>query len=417
MYKLIRNLNTYAEYQNYPYKGYAIFQLISNAIFYLIWIYLGQQTYDNTFLRFSISLLSIPLILINYWPAKLRVFIPLYWYSAVLYSIMFFFTFMLLKNQLNYMWSLNFLSGIVLWILLLDYKALSYLTPMGIISGFLTFLLSTPIIELPLDNIKTMIVTSSAIFIFGYIFSHRNHQLIRQKLSNLNVQSAAIAHEMRTPLGNINMIGHTLKNIIARYRIKDTALSEQSLITNKDVVSLEQLTDNLRETVKGAQTFIDLMLVNLKQDVSGLPCSQLSMKECIEKIMNIYPFTTQEQQSVHLNLENDFTFSGNEDFFQHVIFNLLKNSFYFIHAAHQGKIFIYTQTSPTENSLIFKDTGPGIEPKKLVHIFKPFHSTRPHGTGIGLAFCKKVIENFGGKIKVESELNVHTTFTISFPQR
>ena len=364
----------------------------------------------------GVIILCIPLTFYNYWPQRIKPFFAWYWYFSLTYCLPFFFTFMLLKNNFSIGWSMNSLTGVVLCILFLDHKSLLIVTPLGAFLGTLMYYLTTNEPSFSTSHYKTLIITYSTVLLFGFLFLRRKEILYKTQYNTLTYQSAAIAHEMRTPLGNINMIGHTLKSIIARYKTTNTTLSEQSLLTNKDVVSLEQLTDNLRETVKGAQTFIDLMLVNLKEDVSGLPCSRLSMKECIEKIMNIYPFTTQEQKSVHLNFEKDFTFSGNEDFFQHVIFNLLKNSLYFIHAAHKGEIFICIQTLGRENNLIFKDTGPGIEPKKLTNIFKPFHSSRPHGTGIGLTFCKKVIESFGGKISVESELNVHTTFTISFHQ-
>ena len=59
--------------------------------------------------------------------------------------------------------------------------------------------------------------------------------------------------------------------------------------------------------------------------------------------------------------------------------------------------------------------GPGIEKHRVPKLFTPFYSKRPHGTGIGLSFCKRAIEVMGGKIHVTSELGKNTTFIINLP--
>jgi PAS domain S-box-containing protein len=62
------------------------------------------------------------------------------------------------------------------------------------------------------------------------------------------------------------------------------------------------------------------------------------------------------------------------------------------------------------------DKGEGISKKNLRHIFEPFFSTRPDQVGLGLTFAKKVVEEHGGRIWVESRLKRGTTVTITFPK-
>jgi len=62
--------------------------------------------------------------------------------------------------------------------------------------------------------------------------------------------------------------------------------------------------------------------------------------------------------------------------------------------------------------LIVKDKGTGISPEDLQRIFEPYYSTKKSGVGLGLSIVKKIIEEHGWKIEVESELNKGTKFII-----
>jgi len=68
-----------------------------------------------------------------------------------------------------------------------------------------------------------------------------------------------------------------------------------------------------------------------------------------------------------------------------------------------------------EIQVIFEDTGIGIPRENLSKIFNPFFSTRTEGTGLGLAIAKNIVEQHGGTIEVESQVNVGTKFVITLP--
>ena len=65
--------------------------------------------------------------------------------------------------------------------------------------------------------------------------------------------------------------------------------------------------------------------------------------------------------------------------------------------------------------IIFSDTGRGVSAKLKKKIFEPFYTTREHGTGLGLSISRKIVENHGGKITLESEVGKSSSFKILLP--
>lgn len=61
-----------------------------------------------------------------------------------------------------------------------------------------------------------------------------------------------------------------------------------------------------------------------------------------------------------------------------------------------------------------QDIGPGISPDKLEKLFEPFYTTKSKGTGLGLSLCLSIVERHHGRIQVESEEGVKTTFNVIF---
>jgi two-component system CAI-1 autoinducer sensor kinase/phosphatase CqsS len=103
----------------------------------------------------------------------------------------------------------------------------------------------------------------------------------------------------------------------------------------------------------------------------------------------------------------------------HVLFNLLKNALYHVAEAGKGEIFVWTEPNAVgENRLYFMDTGTGIHPSVLPRIFDRFYSSmsRGRGSGIGLSFCRMVMDGFGGSIECESVHGEFTRFILSFPK-
>jgi two-component system sensor histidine kinase HydH len=84
-------------------------------------------------------------------------------------------------------------------------------------------------------------------------------------------------------------------------------------------------------------------------------------------------------------------------------------------AAQSGELTIQAAHEPGGVSLSLIDTGRGMPPEVVEHVFKPFYSTRKGGTGLGLPTARKIVEAHGGRIELQSEVGRGTKFTLHLP--
>ena len=104
-----------------------------------------------------------------------------------------------------------------------------------------------------------------------------------------------------------------------------------------------------------------------------------------------------------------------------VLGNLLSNAFKF--TARGGRVSLNVSRHGDEVRMLVRDTGAGIAPEQLPHIFEKFYqadTSTPsalRGAGLGLAIAKSIVTAHGGTITVESRLGVGTTFDIQLPVR
>jgi signal transduction histidine kinase len=83
-----------------------------------------------------------------------------------------------------------------------------------------------------------------------------------------------------------------------------------------------------------------------------------------------------------------------------------------------GQVRIETGPAPERPGrlrLVVTDTGPGIAPADLPHIFEPFYTTKPAGTGLGLAVSYGIVQDHHGTIEAQSAPGRGTAFVLTFP--
>lgn len=412
----IVNSVEYAEYQ-LPLIG--VFGAICFPLFYVLWTYVFPQPYENLGLRLVAGLLCLTLIFHKQWPLPIKRFIPLIWYFIIAFALPFFFSFMTFMNQWNNVWVMSTLIASFLLILLVDWISMSILFLLGFLSAWLV-----SSFFLPMGGqlrIEDVLIISFAL-IAGYLFNYKIKILRREKFMAMSLISGSIAHELRTPLLGIKSGAVGIKRYMpVLFEAYELALEHGLNVKKIRRVHYESLTKTLgriESETNNANTIIDILLMNVgRQAIAPSTFERCSMVKAVEEAIRRYPFTSQEERDKVVWRETcDFDFYGTRVLMVHVLFNLIKNALHFIAKARKGDIHIWLEQSDKLNQLYLKDTGKGISAEFLPRVFERFFSTTISGTGIGLSFCRLVIESFGGTIQCTSEEGEYTQFIISFPK-
>ena len=209
------------------------------------------------------------------------------------------------------------------------------------------------------------------------------------QIKNLKALAGSIAHETRNPLSAIKGCCELIKSNL------DEAIEYLDLISISSSRGL---------------SMIDMILQNIRdEEIDKTTFTNLSIASVVKSAIKEFAFESEEQKDlVNVDLENDFIFRGNETLMIFVLFNLLKNSLYY-----KAKINIWLDAD--KKCLYFKDNGVGIPKDKLESIFDNFFtSNKKGGTGLGLPFCKRVMQAFGGDIACTSIEGQGVEFCLKF---
>ncbi|MTW09729.1 histidine kinase [Pseudoduganella eburnea] len=230
--------------------------------------------------------------------------------------------------------------------------------------------------------------------------------------------AASIAHEMRTPLASIRsqtrILARNLPELIAGYRP-----DHQGALGARQLEHLGEIARSIDAEVSRSNFIVDMLLASARDGVMKRESFAVhSVSVCVDEAMACYPFSGAERSQVRVAIRNEFSFHGSDVLLMFVLYNLLKNALQAVKLKGTGAVDVECYSRGALNWLVVTDNGQGITPDVLPHVFEPFYTTHCSGggTGMGLAFCKRVVTAFGGEIGCESEAGRYTRVAISLPR-
>ncbi len=214
-----------------------------------------------------------------------------------------------------------------------------------------------------------------------------------ERLSLLGEISAIMAHEVRNPLGSIKGAAEILSD---SFRESDEGF-RYAAILSKEVDRLTKVVDN----------FTRVGTVSREQHVP------VSVNELIEELLFFgEKFAAKRGVEVRSELATGLvSISGNPNQLRQAFLNLILNA---VNAMQNGGVLtVATSMAGDGVRITFSDTGEGIPEEVKSRLFEPFFTTRDTGTGLGLSITKRIVEDHGGRITIESEVGKGTTVILN----
>ncbi len=205
-----------------------------------------------------------------------------------------------------------------------------------------------------------------------------------------------IAHEVKNPLTPIKL---SAERIEKKFLDAKTDKEDISLLTK----TISRQVDDIGKLVDEFSSFARMPEAEIKLD---------NLSKCLEEAYLLY-FNT--RKDIKLNLikpDNDIYFHFDTLQISRCFNNLIKNAIEAVEKIPNPAIEVLMTTDVKNIKIEIKDNGVGIDEKMLSKIFEPYFTTKTKGTGLGLSIVKRIIEDHGGKIKIEKNKNMAGTKSI-----
>jgi signal transduction histidine kinase len=217
------------------------------------------------------------------------------------------------------------------------------------------------------------------------------------RLAVLGQMAASVAHEVRNPLSAITNCLAVLKAERSDDSRSRTALE----IIQDEVGRLDNLTR-------------DFLTFGKPRVMANKP---VVLEALVYKVCAALERHIQQQEQM---IEVEAGISGNAvahlfdaDGLEVVLWNLLLNASQAIHG--RGHVYAAVRPYPGYFLLVVADTGKGIPPSERKQIFEPFYTQRSHGAGLGLAIVQRFVQEWGGRIRIASQVGHGTRFYVRVP--
>ena len=390
-------------------RALGVSTMLGHPLFYVMWAWLLPQPHEDLVLRLLMAVAGFLLLVIPGVTATPPSRVAAFTFSAIFWiTLPWFFSWMYFCNGGNPVWLASLGAMLLIYYHLTDWR----LATLGAISAMVVAWLMFHAIgpeapPIPPRLAFTNAVVLSFCWFMGIILGLSSSNLRREQLNYTLGTMGIMAHELRTPLATMQLIGEALRNEAPQH--------------GESAERLQDLSLRLNHLVRNMNRQIDMQITNARLMRLGGHTESISAGSLVQAAIGEYPFrNSRERSAVVVRVHEDFTFLGPPDLFRQVVDNLTKNALRSLAAAtsasQPGDLLIQVGAHGARGRIVFTDNGVGMDEELQARIFQPFFSTdRGTGHGLGLAFCQRVVQAAHGTIRVKSTPHQGAIFTIELP--
>jgi two-component system CAI-1 autoinducer sensor kinase/phosphatase CqsS len=312
-------------------------------------------------------------------------------------------------NSGNPVWLASLGAMFLIYYHLTDWRLATIGSISGLLVAWIMFRAFGPDVPaIGFEQAATSTVVLGFCWFMGITLGLSSSNLRREQLNYTLGTMGIMAHELRTPLATMQLIGEALRN-------------EAPQQSDEAGGRVQELAQRLTNLVRNMNHQIDMQITNARLMRLADTAERVSAADLVRKAMADYPFrNSRERESLELRIHDDFHFLGSPELFSQVIANLTKNALRSLAAAtsasQPGDLLIQVGAQGGRGRIVFTDNGVGMDAELQARIFQPFFSTdRGTGHGLGLAFCQRVVQGAQGTIRVKSAPHQGAVFTIELP--
>lgn len=384
---------------------------------------------DDLIFRPIVILLFLGTALQSKWPARLQRFYFPWSYVTLLVGLPLFAVYQGLERGGGMPNISNVFIAVAFITLLVDWRNLIVMVVVAVSVALAAFKLGTPDGVIPRDMLA-QVPAYLLILVAGYFFKLSTEEVEQQqrhlaqqeanerRLAALGDTLGFMAHELNTPLATVRGCVAVLKN---RVRIAAPGVME---FRERQEGDLLQLLDRSERAALYCQTLVSSFVQNTRHASPGMVTPEGTASGLLRSLMNEYPFEQAERGWVSVRLENDFRVTGRRDLVYLVLCTIVKNALQAMRKLPNPRLEIVAgvEAQALEDRIEergwirFADTGAGIPEAVLQKLTHEPVTTRESegGTGMGLLFCRRVMESMGGSVNVTSTQGEGTTVLLEF---
>ena len=224
----------------------------------------------------------------------------------------------------------------------------------------------------------------------------QNKEFLRDTISD-------ISHQLKTPLAALQMYHEIIQS-------KDISKNDMDIFIDKSRNELNRMENLIKNLLKMAE--LDANSVELSRE-------DCNLRELLEQtIQSFLTRAESEKKTLNMICDDRLVINCDAEWLLEAVSNIVKNAL--DHTNTGDTVGIICDDTPVITKVTIRDSGSGIHPEDLHHIFKRFYRSRfskdRQGVGIGLTLSKSIVEKHGGTISIESEPGKGTAFHLIFPK-